>query len=187
MRLFVRLLAVLALIVLAVLVFNSSWLATPNPDAELRLIAHRGAHQTFSHENLENDTCTAERIYPPTHPYLENTVASAQAAFDFGADVVEFDIAPTSDGELAIFHDWTVDCRTEASGNTRDFTLAELKALDIGYGYTADGGDTYPFRGKGVGLMPEFADMLEDTTGGPVSRQFQGPRSGRGGHGGRSP
>jgi len=29
-----------------------------------------------------------------------------------------------------------------------------LKTLDVGYGYTADGGKTFPFRGKGVGLMP---------------------------------
>ena len=30
----------------------------------------------------------------------------------------------------------------------RDKTLAELQALDIGYGYTADGGKTFPFRGR---------------------------------------
>jgi glycerophosphoryl diester phosphodiesterase len=35
-----------------------------------------------------------------------------------------------------------------------------LKKLDIGYGYTADGGKTYPFRGKGVGLMPTLEEVL---------------------------
>src|SRR5262249_49861884 len=35
-----------------------------------------------------------------------------------------------------------------------------LKALDIGYGYTADGGMTFPFRGKGVGLMPSLDEVL---------------------------
>jgi glycerophosphoryl diester phosphodiesterase len=58
------------------------------------------------------------------------------------------------------FHDWTLDCRTDAKGVTRERTLAELKALDIGYGYTADGGRTFPFRGKGVGLMPSLDEVL---------------------------
>jgi glycerophosphoryl diester phosphodiesterase len=43
---------------------------------------------------------------------------------------------------------------------TRDHSLAELKKLDIGYGYTADGGKTYPFRGKGIGLMPSLDEVL---------------------------
>lgn len=173
MRLFVRLLVVLAIAVLAVVLYNASWFAAPNPDAEIRLIAHRGVHQTFSRDNLTNDTCTAARIFEPTHTYLENTVASAQAAFDYGADVVEIDIAPTQDGHLAVFHDWTVDCRTEANGETRDFTLSELQQLDIGHGYTADGGATYPFRGLGNGLMPDFADMYDLTTGGKFLINFK--------------
>jgi glycerophosphoryl diester phosphodiesterase len=38
--------------------------------------------------------------------------------------------------------------------------MAELKRLDIGYGYTADGGRTFPFRGKGVGMMPSLEEVL---------------------------
>ena len=47
-----------------------------------------------------------------------------------------------------------------ARASAREHTLAQLKALDIGYGYTADGGKTFPFRGKGVGLMPSLDDVL---------------------------
>jgi glycerophosphoryl diester phosphodiesterase len=43
---------------------------------------------------------------------------------------------------------------------TREHSLAALKALDIGYGYTADGGKTFPFRGKGIGLMPSLDEVL---------------------------
>ena len=57
-------------------------------------------------------------------------------------------------------HDWTVDCRTQGSGDTRSHDMAYLKTLDIGYGYTADGGATFPFRGKGVGQMPELKEVL---------------------------
>jgi glycerophosphoryl diester phosphodiesterase len=91
---------------------------------------------------------------------LENTIASIRAAFVAGADVVEVDVHPTTDGHFAVFHDWRLECRTNGTGETRAHTLAELKALDIGYGYTADGGKTYPFRGQGVGLMPSLDEVL---------------------------
>lgn len=150
-------LALIAALVLA-LAFNASYWTSYR--APMTLVAHRGLAQTYHRENLDNETCTATRIYPPEHPYLENTIASMQAAFDAGADIVEFDVHPTTDGAFAVFHDWTVDCRTEGKGVTREHTLAELKALDIGYGYTADGGNTFPFRGKGVGLMPSLDEVL---------------------------
>ena len=143
-----------------VYLFNAGWRVAPQPDAEVKLIAHRGVHQTFSRENLENDTCTAERIFPPTHGLLENTIPSMQAAFASGADIVELDVHPTTDGQFGVIHDWTVDCRTEGSGEARSHTMAELRALDIGYGYTADGGGTYPFRGHGIGMLPELRDVL---------------------------
>jgi glycerophosphoryl diester phosphodiesterase len=117
-------------------------------------------HQTFRTDGLKGDTCTAERIHPPEHDYLENTLASMEAAFRLGADIVELDVHPTTDGHFAVFHDWTLDCRTNGKGITREHTRAELQALDIGYGYTADGGKTFPFRGKGVGQMPTLDEVL---------------------------
>jgi glycerophosphoryl diester phosphodiesterase len=127
---------------------------------DLLLLAHRGLGQTFSMEGITGDTCTAERIHTPEHPYLENTIPSMEAAFENGADVVELDIKPTKDGQFAVFHDWTLECRTNAAGTTKEYTLAELKQLDIGYGYTADNGKTFPFRGKGVGQMPSLEEVL---------------------------
>ena len=62
-----------------------------------------------------------------------------QAAFDYGADVVEFDIHPTTDGRFVVFHDRRLDCKTNGQGLTRSHAIKELKALDIGYGYTFDG------------------------------------------------
>jgi glycerophosphoryl diester phosphodiesterase len=144
----------------AVVAANSSAFAPPSTNRPL-IIAHRGLGQTFHREGLTGETCTASRIFPPEHPYLENTIESFQAAFDAGADMVEFDVHPTTDGHFVVFHDWTLDCRTDGTGVTREHSLAELQALDIGYGYTADGGRTYPFRGKGIGLMPTLAQVLD--------------------------
>ncbi len=56
-----------------------------------------------------------------------------------------------------VFHDWGVDCRTNGKGVTRTLSLAEIKKLDVGYGYTADGGKTFPLRGKGVGMAQASA------------------------------
>lgn len=156
---FKKILLGLAVIVAAVYVWNASWRVAP-PEGKVELIAHRGVHQTFDRADLKNDTCTAERIDQPTHDYLENTIPSMQAAFAAGADIVELDVHPTTDGQFAVLHDWTIDCRTEGTGETRSHDMASLKLLDIGYGYTADGGATYPFRGKGVGLMPELQEVL---------------------------
>lgn len=138
---------------------NTSLLSTPSAGRPV-LMAHRGMAQTFTREDLERDTCTATRIRRPEHDFIENTLASMEAAFNAGADIVEFDIHPTTDGQFAVFHDWTLDCRTNGKGITREHTLADLKALDVGYGYTADGGQTYPLRGKGVGMLPSLDDVL---------------------------
>lgn len=151
--------ALLLLIALGVYLNNASWLA-PEPDGGIKIIAHRGVHHTYSMEGVGPQTCTADRIYPPTHDYIENTIPSMEAAFAYGADIIELDIHPTTDGEFAVFHDWTLDCRTEGEGVTRKQSMAYLKTLDVGYGYTADGGRTFPLRGKGVGMMPTLAEVL---------------------------
>ena len=147
-------------IVTVIYLNNASWIAGP-PDGELTLLSHRGVHQTYHRQDLTNDACTAERIDTPTHNYLENTIESMRAARGYGANIVELDIHPTTDGEFVVFHDWTVDCRTNGTGKTRDHSLAELQALDIGYGYTADDGQTYPFRGQDAGMMPTLRDVLD--------------------------
>ncbi len=155
-----RILLAAAVIIVAIYFWNASWLASAPAPAELRLIAHRGVHQTFHREDLTSDTCTAARIHSPTHALIENTLPSMRAAFASGADIVELDVHPTTDGKLAVFHDWTLDCRTEGKGRTRDHDMAYLKTLDVGYGYTADGGKTFPLRGKGVGPIPSLDEVL---------------------------
>ena len=124
------------------------------------LVAHRGVAQDFDRTHLTNETCTTTRMVSGLHSHLENTLPSMQAAFDYGADWVEIDLHPTIDGRFAVFHDWTLDCRTNGAGVTREQSLAYLQKLDVGYGYTADGGKTYPFRGKGVGMMHSLREVF---------------------------
>ncbi len=157
-----RFLAGLTAFILSVLVYLYWPRSLPPKPALFRLIAHQAIHQTYPLDNLNNDTCTATIIYPPTHEFLGNTIPSIRAAFEYGADLVEIDIHPTTDQQLAIFHDWTIDCRTNGKGITHEQSMTALKKLDIGYGYTPDNGKTYPFRGKYVGKMPTFDEIMRE-------------------------
>ncbi|MEV7621868.1 glycerophosphodiester phosphodiesterase family protein [Actinoplanes sp. NPDC089786] len=125
-----------------------------------RLLAHRGIAQTFPLAGVGNDTCTATRIDPPDHAFIENTLPSMRAAFAAGADMLEFDLQVSRDGALVVFHDSTLECRTDGTGAIKDHSLAELRKLDLGYGYTADHGATFPLRGKGVGLLVTVPEVL---------------------------
>ena len=70
----------------------------------------------------------------------ENTLAAAQKALEVGADMWEFDVGVTADGELILFHDHTLtrvsDAETlfpdRAPWSTHQFTLSQLKQLDLG-------------------------------------------------------
>jgi glycerophosphoryl diester phosphodiesterase len=150
--------AVAAVLATGLYLANASWAA--DPAGNLTILSHRGVYQTYPPEGVDDATCTATRIRPPTHDFIENTLPSIRRAFQLGADMVEIDVHPTTDGEFAVFHDWTLDCRTNGKGVTREHSLAELKALDVGYGYTADGGRTFPLRGKGQGSLPSLGEVL---------------------------
>jgi glycerophosphoryl diester phosphodiesterase len=64
--------------------------------------------------------------------YPENTLAALNAAFDVGADMVEFDLQKSQDGYVVLMHDDTVDRTTDGTGPVDSHTLAELQALDAG-------------------------------------------------------
>lgn len=138
---------------------NASWLVAP-PHGAPQVVAQRGVAQQYVSGELADDTCTARLILPPSHSFIDNTAPSIEAAQAAGADVVEIDIRITKDRQFVLFHDAGLGCRTEGSGRVSEHTAAELKALDVGYGYTADQGKTFPLRGQGVGLMPTLAEVL---------------------------
>ncbi|CAG0936332.1 glycerophosphoryl diester phosphodiesterase [Thermoflexales bacterium] len=132
------------------------------PRNNFEIVAHRGVHQNFKRDTVDRLTgCEATHMLTPTHALIENTLDSIRAAFAYGATIVEIDIQPTRDNHLVIFHDWSLDCRTNGTGEVRTHSLAELKQLDIGYGYTSDSGVTHPLRGTGIGQMPTLAEVLQ--------------------------
>ena len=104
------------------------------------IIAFLSFGQSVAQENLEdlpkpkngNTYVIAHRGEHNGIP--ENTLAAYQKAIDLGCDYVEIDIRKTKDGEFVSVHNETVDAYTrgEVTGKVSDFTLAELKQLNIG-------------------------------------------------------
>ena len=150
----------IVVIIFALFVWNTSLFTAPLTVDSPHLMAHRGVHQQYDRTNLGMNDCTATRWIDTGHAFQENTLASIEEAFALGAMVVEIDIHQTSDDSFVVFHDRTIDCRTEGRGEVTDHDLAYLQTLDIAYGYTAPDG-SHPFRGEGVGLMPSFTEVMQ--------------------------
>ncbi len=64
--------------------------------------------------------------------YPENTLSAFLAAVEAGADMCEFDVRMTRDGEVVVIHDATVRRTTGARGAVAAMELAALKRLDAG-------------------------------------------------------
>lgn len=68
----------------------------------------------------------AKRVAP------ENTLPAFEAAIRLGADGVELDVQYSSDGELIIFHDLSLEKTSNGTGRVSAHTFDELRALDAG-------------------------------------------------------
>lgn len=173
---FLKRLTIFALFAIATVWLVNTNMFVATPDGTPRLLSHRGVHQTHSAAPRDGSACTAQHIDPPTHRFIENTIPSMQAAVDAGADVIELDVHLTPDGVFAVFHDWSVDCRTNGAGVTEQLPFEQLRALDVGHGYTTDG-ETYPLRGTGFRLMPSLRKVLDAQLGATYLINFKSKRS----------
>jgi glycerophosphoryl diester phosphodiesterase len=92
--------------------------------------------------------------------FPENTLpAFAGALRTYGADAIELDVHLSRDGALVVSHDESVDRCTDGHGAIAALDWATLVRLDAGYRFTPDGGQTFPFRGRGVRL-PLLEEVL---------------------------
>lgn len=89
----------------------------------------------------------------------ENTLHAFRNAAALGVDVLEMDLRQTADGQIVVLHDETVDRTTDGHGSVTALTVAELQRLDAGYRWTADAGQTFPFRGHGI-VVPTLRQVF---------------------------
>ena len=62
----------------------------------------------------------------------ENTLLAFDMAFDLGAEAIECDVQRTSDGQLVILHDGTVNRTTDGKGPVAEQTFAQARKLNAG-------------------------------------------------------
>lgn len=68
---------------------------------------------------------TGEDLYP------ENSIKAIQSCIELGINIVEIDVRETKDGQLVVMHDKTVNRTTNGKGTVADFTLNQIKALNL--------------------------------------------------------
>ncbi|MCG1037416.1 glycerophosphodiester phosphodiesterase family protein [Polaribacter sargassicola] len=61
----------------------------------------------------------------------ENSLQAIQNCIDMGVDMVEIDVRETKDGQLVVIHDVSIDRTTKAKGLVKDWTLSDLKKLNL--------------------------------------------------------
>ena len=102
----------------------------------------------------------AHRGYSAAFP--ENTLVATEAGFAAGADVVEIDLLKSSDGEVVIFHDDTLDRTTNGTGRVDQTTLADLEPLDAGSWFAPE------FVGEPIPTLVEALSLQQQLGGGPL-------------------
>ena len=102
----------------------------------------------------------------------------------YTVDIWEFDLHITKDGELILLHDHTLDRTSDSEqvfgvsdARPEDYTLAELRRLNMGYDFERDG--EYPFRdlsadevtalGLRVCTLEEVLDYMTDDIGSDIT------------------
>lgn len=89
----------------------------------------------------------------------ENTLEAFEAAVALGYRYLETDAHVSRDGVVVAFHDPRLDGVTDRAGAIADLTIAEIEAADAGYRFSPDGGQSFPFRGRGL-RVPRLAELL---------------------------
>ncbi len=86
-------------------------------------------HPYLKHSRWPAAIPIAHRGYSAKYP--ENTMSAFDAAVQLGFAYLETDVHATKDGQVAVFHDDTLERMTGMNGRVEDLTLAELRRLRV--------------------------------------------------------
>jgi glycerophosphoryl diester phosphodiesterase len=93
----------------------------------------------------------------------ESTWEAFDLAVNLGADVLEMDVHMTSDGEVVVIHDATVDRTTDGHGRVRELTCEQILALDAGARFRVRGERRFYDRGVKVSRLAEVLQNFSRT------------------------
>ncbi len=83
----------------------------------------------------------------------ENTLAAFRKAIAAGADMIELDVHLSSDGEVMVIHNDSVDEKTDGRGMVADLTKRQLRGLDAGAWFGPE------FAGERIPLLAEALEL----------------------------
>jgi glycerophosphoryl diester phosphodiesterase len=84
----------------------------------------------------------------------ENTLSSFKLAEAEGAKAIELDAKLSSDGQVVVLHDPTLERTTNGSGRAGDYSWSELRALDAGSRFSER------FHGERIPLLEEVFESF---------------------------
>ena len=98
---------------------------------------------SISNTLMLNDTLESSQVAIIAHrgfmdKGVENTITSLVASKEAGADMVEFDIQETKDGQFVVMHDYDLKRLAGISKNVYDMTLKEVQEVEIYQGNFRD-------------------------------------------------
>lgn len=160
--------------VVGAVTFSMSILASPALAAPSALVG--SDHEPIESRRVQQSTAAPPQQTAPTRPLIavshrgaagtapENTLAAIDEGYRLGAETVEIDVQLTSDEEIVLMHDTTLERTTDvtevfpdrASYDVGDFTLEEIERLDAGSSFDEE------FAGEPVPTLRQALDRLQE-------------------------
>jgi glycerophosphoryl diester phosphodiesterase len=117
------------------------------------------ARRHHLHPFLDNAAPIAIAHRGGTEDAPENTLEAFGAVVALGYRYLETDAHVTRDGVVVAFHNPCLDGITDRTGAIAALGSAEVEAADAGFGFSHDGGRSFPFRGRGL-RIPRLEELL---------------------------
>ena len=95
----------------------------------------------------------AHRGYKAKYP--ENTLVAFEAALNSGAKMIELDITLSKDRSMVVIHDDTLDRTSDGKGAVSDYSISELKNLDVGRWFNSE------FAGEKISTLREVLGKVD--------------------------
>lgn len=86
----------------------------------------------------------------------ENSISALKTAIAHGANMVEFDVQQTRDGEIVLFHDQSINRTTGGTGNLSEISWSDLRNLDAGSWFHPN------YAGEAIPLLSDALDVCKD-------------------------